>query len=145
MGQRKIYIVSSIYWSEKLNKRETTSLSLVFSHVYTTMLLYYRVWYLRVLSGMLWVHYLWWGWNWENLIHLKWTPTLSNDNINNLAKLKNFAYCRLNMSDYIQSKGHIQLAHDMAVQSMVLLKNDPNNSLPITSPYKKACVSFNML
>ena len=46
------------------------------------------------------------------------------------------------MSDYIQSKGHIQLAHDMAVQSMVLLKNDPNNSLPITAPYKKACVSL---
>ena len=49
------------------------------------------------------------------------------------------------MSDYIQSKEHIQLAHDMAVQSMVLLKNDPNNSLPITSPYKKVCVSFKLM
>ena len=47
------------------------------------------------------------------------------------------------MSDYIQSKDHIQIAHDMAVQSIVLLKNDPNNGLPITSPYKKGCVSFN--
>lgn len=46
------------------------------------------------------------------------------------------------MSDYIQSKEHIQLAHDMAVQSMVLLKNDPKNGLPIISPYKKACVSL---
>ena len=45
------------------------------------------------------------------------------------------------MSDYVQSKDHIQLAHDTAVQSMVLLKNNGTNSLPINSPYKKACVS----
>ena len=44
------------------------------------------------------------------------------------------------MSDYIQSKEHIQLAHDMATQSMVLLKNNMSNGLPITSPYKNACV-----
>ena len=46
------------------------------------------------------------------------------------------------MSDYIQSKEHIQLAYDMAVQSIVLLKNAPDNGLPITSPYNKACVSL---
>ena len=50
-------------------------------------------------------------------------------------------YCRLNASDYVQSKEHIQLAYDMAVQSIVLLKNDHSNGLPITSPKKKACVS----
>lgn len=50
---------------------------------------------------------------------------------------------RLNISDYIQSKEHIQLARDMATQTMVLLKNNQfeNNGLPITSPYMKACVS----
>ena len=48
---------------------------------------------------------------------------------------------RLNASDYVQSKEHIQLAYDMAVQSIVLLKNDHSNGLPITSPKKKACVS----
>lgn len=45
------------------------------------------------------------------------------------------------MSDYIQSSNHIQLAHDAAVQSMVLLKNNRSTSLPIATPYKKACVS----
>ena len=49
--------------------------------------------------------------------------------------------CRLNISDYIQSSEHIQLAHDMATQTMVLLKNDQSKGLPITSPLKKACVS----
>ena len=46
------------------------------------------------------------------------------------------------MFDFIQSKDHIELALEAAIQSMVLLKNDPNNGLPITSPYKKACVSL---
>ena len=50
-------------------------------------------------------------------------------------------FFRLSISDYIQSKEHIQLAHDMATQTMVLLKNDQSKGLPITSPYKKACVS----
>jgi beta-glucosidase-like glycosyl hydrolase len=49
--------------------------------------------------------------------------------------------CRLNASDYVQSKEHIQLAYEMAVQSIVLLKNNHTNGLPITSPKKKACVS----
>ena len=49
-------------------------------------------------------------------------------------------FCRLKASDYIQSDEHIQLAHDMAVQSIVLLKNDLKNGLPITSSKKKACV-----
>ena len=54
-----------------------------------------------------------------------------------------FSFCRLNISDYIQSKQHIQLAHDMATQTMVLLKNEQFEStgLPILSPYDKACVS----
>ena len=46
------------------------------------------------------------------------------------------------MFDFIQSKDHIELAIEAAIQSMVLLKNDPSNGLPITSPYKKACVSL---
>ena len=50
-------------------------------------------------------------------------------------------FYRLKIADYIQSKEHIQLSHDMAVQTMVLLKNDQSNGLPITSPYQKACVS----
>ena len=56
-----------------------------------------------------------------------------------------FYICRLNISDYIQSKEHIQLAHDMATQTMVLLKNDQSKGLPITSPKKKACVSIQSL
>ena len=48
---------------------------------------------------------------------------------------------RLKVSDYVQSKEHIQIAREMATQSIVLLKNDPSRGLPITSPYKKACVS----
>ena len=50
-------------------------------------------------------------------------------------------FCRLNPSDYVQSKEHIQLAHDMAAQTIVMLKNVQSKGLPITSPYKKACVS----
>ena len=46
------------------------------------------------------------------------------------------------MNDFIQSKEHRELALEAAIQSMVLLKNDPSNGLPITSPYKKACVSL---
>ena len=46
------------------------------------------------------------------------------------------------MFDFIQSKDHIELTLEAAIQSMVLLKNDPTNGLPITSPYKKACVSL---
>ena len=54
-----------------------------------------------------------------------------------------FFFYRLNISDYIQSKEHIQLAHDMATQTMILLKNEQFESvgLPILSPYDKACVS----
>ena len=47
----------------------------------------------------------------------------------------------MKVSDTVQSKEHIQIAKDMAIQSMVLLKNDENKGLPITSPYKEACVS----
>ena len=36
----------------------------------------------------------------------------------------NFQYCRLNSSDYIQSKEHTQLAYNMTTQTIVLLKND---------------------
>ena len=46
------------------------------------------------------------------------------------------------MLDFIQSKEHRDLALEAATQSMVLLKNDPSNGLPITSLYKKACVSL---
>ena len=49
--------------------------------------------------------------------------------------------CRLKISDYIQSKEHIQLARAMASQTMDLLKNVQNKGLPITSSYKKAYVS----
>ncbi len=52
-----------------------------------------------------------------------------------------FNALRLNMFDFIQSKDHRELALEAAIQSMVLLKNDPSNGLPITLPYKKACVS----
>ena len=48
--------------------------------------------------------------------------------------------CRLHVLDVVQSKEHIQIAKDMATQSMVLLKNDESKGLPITSPHKKACV-----
>ena len=48
---------------------------------------------------------------------------------------------RLNVSDYIHSKEHIQLAHDMATQTIVLLKNIQSKGLPIVSAYDKACVS----
>ena len=63
-------------------------------------------------------------------------PDLSTLSYNNL-----LITCRLNISDYIQSKEHIQLARDMATQTMVLLKNDQSKGLPITSPKKKACVN----
>ena len=46
------------------------------------------------------------------------------------------------MFDFIQSKDHIELALEAAIESMVLLKNDPEKGLPTTSPYKKACVSL---
>ena len=49
---------------------------------------------------------------------------------------------RLKMFDYIQSKDHRELALEAAIKSMVLLKNDLHNGLPILAPYKKACVSL---
>ena len=47
---------------------------------------------------------------------------------------------RLDESELVQSKKHIQLAHDMAVQSFVLLKNNMDTGLPITKKYNSACV-----
>ena len=47
------------------------------------------------------------------------------------------------MFDYIQSKDHRELALEAAIKSVVLLKNDLHNGLPILAPYKKACVSIN--
>ena len=52
---------------------------------------------------------------------------------------------RMKVSDTVQSKEHIQIAKDMATQSIVLLKNDGNKGLPIISPYKKACVSKELI
>ncbi|XP_064392288.1 uncharacterized protein LOC135339960 isoform X2 [Halichondria panicea] len=49
-------------------------------------------------------------------------------------------YTKLNQSDFIQSKEHIQLAHDMAVQSFVLLKNNMDTGLPLTKQYNLACI-----
>ena len=56
-----------------------------------------------------------------------------------------FKLHRLKVSDTVQSKEHIQIAKDMATQSIVLLKNDGNKGLPIISPYKKACVSKELI